>query len=220
MSADFRLHPRWLAWLCVLGGAALQAGNEAEYQPPAPGSYKLPVIRLAAGGALLDSSGREVRLEELTRGRITVLSFIYTRCRAANACPAATGVLNQLHELSATEESLAKNLRLVSMSFDPEHDTPATLAAYSQMAAARSRAAEWRFVTAPDKAALEPILTAYDQAVDRKADAADPLGPLSHTLRVYLIDPEGRIRNIYSSGTLHVRLVLADIRTLAMEAGG
>jgi len=40
---------------------------------------------------------------------------------------------------------------------------------------------------------------------------------LNHTLRVFLIDREGQIRNIYSSGTLDVRLVLADVKTLMLE---
>ena len=67
------------------------------YDAPAPGTYTLPVIKPAADGTLLDSTGKPVRLAELTHGRITVMSFIYTRCAAAKACPYATGVLMQLH---------------------------------------------------------------------------------------------------------------------------
>jgi cytochrome oxidase Cu insertion factor (SCO1/SenC/PrrC family) len=78
--------------------------------------------------------------------------------------------------------------------------------------------AEWRFVTARSPAELQPILDAYGQAVDRKKNPADPTGPLNHSLRVYLIDGHGRIRNIYSSGTLDPRLVLADVKTLMMES--
>jgi cytochrome oxidase Cu insertion factor (SCO1/SenC/PrrC family) len=40
----------------------------------------------------------------------------------------------------------------------------------------------------------------------------------NHTLRVFLIDRDGNIRNIYSSGTLDPRLVLADVRTLMLES--
>src|SRR6185369_6827422 len=94
-----------------------------DYDPPVAGTYGLPVIKPAADGAVLDSEGRSLRLRELTRGRITVLSFIYTRCASARACPYATGVLNQLHRLSQTDPSLAKSIRLVSMSFDPVGDT-------------------------------------------------------------------------------------------------
>jgi len=76
---------------------------------------------------------------------------------------------------------------------------------------------EWRFVTTKSHAELEPILTAYNQAVDKRPNPADPQGPLYHTLRVFLIDRAGRIRNIYSSGTLDPRLVLADVKTLLLE---
>jgi cytochrome oxidase Cu insertion factor (SCO1/SenC/PrrC family) len=53
--------------------------------------------------------------------------------------------------------------------------------------------------------------------VDKRPNELDPQGPLYHTLRVFLIDREGRIRNIYSSGTLDPRLVLADVKTLLLE---
>jgi hypothetical protein len=94
------------------------------------------------------------------------------------------------------------------------------MAAYSALASSRPTAAPWHFVTTKSQAELQPILAAYDQAVDKKANPADPTGPLHHTLRVFLIDAAGRIRNIYSSGTLDPRLVLADVRTLMMERTG
>ena len=190
-----------------------------DYDAPKPGSYTLPVIKPAADGALLDASGKPVRLAELTRGRITVMSFIYTRCSDATACPYATGVLLDLHRASAEDAALAKSLRLVSMSFDPVNDTPRRLADYSAIAAERPRGAAWHFVTTRSQTELGPILAAYGQAVDKKRNAADPTGPLNHTLRVFLVDVAGRIRNIYSSGTLDPRLVLADVRTLMMEEG-
>jgi methanethiol oxidase len=64
---------------------------------------------------------------------------------------------------------------------------------------------------------LQPILDAYGQAVQRKENPYDPTGPLYHNLRFFLIDRSGRVRNIHSSGTLDVRLVLADVQTLLME---
>lgn len=207
--------------MAVLMSCALAADSgrarDYDYDPPVPGSYTLPVIKRAGDGNVVDSEGRGLRLGELTHGRMTVLSFIYTRCASAKACPHATGVLNQLHRLSQEEPSLASEMRLVSMSFDPANDTPERMASYSAWARERTSAAEWRFVTTRSQAELRPILDAYGQAVDRKKNPFDPSGPLNHTLRVFLIDREGRVRNIYSSGTLDPRLVLADIRTLMME---
>jgi len=201
----------------VTSAAESSRDSDYDYDPPAAGSYSLPVIKPAADGALLDSNNKSVRLRDLTRGRITVLSFIYTRCAAPKACPYATGVLNQIHDLSVDDKTLAKSMRLVSLSFDPEYDTPQRLAEHSENVRDQKSGCEWSFATAKSRAELETILAAYDQVVDKRTNPADPQGPLYHTLRVFLIDREGRIRNIYSSGTLDPRLVIADVKTLLLE---
>ena len=201
----------------LTSAADLPHDSDYDYEPPVPGSYSLPVVKAAADGAIFDSNGKPLNLRDLTHGRITILSFIYTRCAAMKACPYAAGVLNQLHLLSVDEPILAKNMRLVSISFDPDYDTPQRLAAYSEKFLEEKSGCEWRFATAKSNAELESILAAYGQAVDKRANASDPQGPLYHTLRVFLIDREGRIRNIYSSGTLDLRLVVADVKTLLLE---
>jgi len=189
-----------------------------EFDAPEPGSYTLPIVKSAADGEVLDAKGDVKRLQPFTRGKVTVISFIYTRCAAVKACPMATGVLRELRLLSAEDASLAKDLRLVSMSFDPGADTPQRMADYANLMRGENPGAEWHFLTTRSKAQLQPILDAYGQAVDRKSNPSDPTGPLNHTLRVFLIDQAGNIRNIYSSGTLDVRLVLADVKTLLLEA--
>ena len=206
------------AAVATISAADFPRDPQYDYDPPAPGSYSLPVITPAADGVVVDSAGKSLKLSDLTRGRITLLSFIYTRCAAGRACPYATSVLSQLHELSAGDSDLAKNLRLVSMSFDPEYDTPKRLGEYADAIRGDQTGCDWRFITTKSRAELDPILAAYDQAVDKRPDLSDPQGPLYHTLRVFVIDREGRIRNIYSSGTLDPRLVLADVRTLILEA--
>src|SRR5438034_7475770 len=128
-------------------GEILPRDPDYDYEPPAPGSYSLPVVKVAPDGALLDSNGKSLSLRDLTHGRVTVLSFIYTRCAAPKACPYATGVLNQIHDLSVDDKTLAKNMRLISISFDPEYDTPQRLAAYSENVREQGSGCEWRFVT-------------------------------------------------------------------------
>ncbi len=212
------LHPRHLMACVAISWAVGQAqASEPEFEAPAPGTYALPIIKPAADGPMVESTGKPVQLRELTRGRITVLSFIYTRCADMKACPMATGILNQIHRASSEDPALAAQLRLVSMSFDPENDTPDRLKAYASVASQRPTAAPWHFVTARSRDDLQSVLDAYGQAVDRKENPKDPTGPLNHLLRVFLVDAQGNIRNIYGSGTLDLRLVLADIRTLMLE---
>jgi protein SCO1 len=191
--------------------------RDFDYDPPVPGSYTLPVIKEAPDGAIIDSAGKASNLRDLTHGHITVLSFIYTRCAAPKACPYATGVLSQVHALITDNKALAKEMRLISMSFDPDYDTPQRLAAYSEAMRDEKSGCEWLFATAKSHAALDSILNGYGQAVDRRSDPHDPQGPLYHILRVFLIDRQDRIRNIYSSATLDPRLVLADVKTLLLE---
>jgi protein SCO1 len=143
-----------------------------------------------------------------------VLSFIYTRC--GDICPLGTMLMRDLHEATAADASLTSGLRLITMSFDPDHDTPEVMAREAQ-ALRGEQGADWYFLTARDKGELREILAAYDQQVLMKVDPDDPGGPLAHQLRVYLIDREQRIRNIYSLDFLDPRLVLADIRTLALD---
>ena len=201
----------------VAGGGQLPPDSDYDYDPPLPGSYALPVIKMAPDGAIIDSGGRASNLREFMHGRITVLSFIYTRCAAPKACPYATGVLYDLHTLSVGDNGLAKNMRLVSLSFDSDYDTPQRLGAYSEAVRDEKSGCEWCFATAKSRASLESILNGYGQAVDRRSNPNDPQGPLYHILRVFLVDRESRIRNIYSSATLDPRLVVADVKTLLLE---
>ena len=219
--AIVRFHRRGLFVICfalsLTARGQFPRDRDYDYEPPKPGTYTLPVIKFAAEGVLLDTKNQAVTLSALTRGRITFLSFIYSRCAAPKGCPYATGVLDQLHELSKKDPELAKNMRLISISFDPEFDTPERLASYAENVRDEKGGCEWRFLTGRSRAELDPILAAYNQAVDKRSNLSDPQGPLFHTLRVFLIDRQGRIRNIYSSGTLDVRLLLADVKTLLLE---
>src|SRR5204862_7778503 len=113
-----------------------------------------------------------IALRDLTHGRFTVLSFIYTRCAAPKGCPYATGVLSQIHDLSVDDKTLAKSMRLISISFDPEYDTPQRLAAYSENVREQGSGCEWRFVTSKSRAEVETILDAYDTDMDKGHNTA------------------------------------------------
>jgi protein SCO1 len=196
------------------GAAAARAAYA--FPLPPPGSYRLPPIKAGAGGAVLDESGSRHDLASLLRGRVTVLAFIYTRC--GDICPSATLDLSRLQDLAARDRAVAANTRLVTMSFDPEHDTPAVMREYaSHWRSDNPAAPAWLFLTAPDAAALAPVLVAYNQPVKRNADPAAAGGPLHHLFRAFLIDRDGILRNIYSLDFFDPELVLNDLRTLLLE---
>lgn len=180
------------------------------FAPPAPGSYRLPVLRVAADGAVRDEAGRARRLYDFLGDRIVVLSFIYTTCSDVNGCPLASYVLKKIQDRVLADAMLRERVRLVSVSFDPGHDTPPVMAAYG--ARLRAPGFDWPFLTCASQADLQPLLDAYDQWVVRDAS-----GAFSHVLRVMLIDRERRVRNIYSVSYLHADVVLNDVRTVAMD---
>ena len=185
-----------------------------EFPAPEPGTYRLPPLGEAADGALLDSSGATVKLHEIYDNKTIVLSFIYTSCADVNGCPLATYVLGRVQQRLAADEWAKANVRLVSVSFDPANDTPDVMDDYGQRF--RHDALDWRFLTAESESTLKPILRDYDQTVirDRGPDGRT-LTTMSHILRVYLIDADKRIRNIYSPSYLHPDILYADIRTVA-----
>jgi cytochrome oxidase Cu insertion factor (SCO1/SenC/PrrC family) len=224
-----RRHAAALAVFCgLVAGPGLAGAHEAHrgqagapdparsayaFPLPQPGTYRLPVIRQASAGRILDEQGRDRDLADLLDGRIVVLAFIYTQC--GDVCPTASARLAALQDLATGDPAISARMRLVSMSFDPDHDTPAVMTEYAAQWRSRNpKAPDWPYVTTAGRAALEPILRAYDQSVMRKPDSD---GGLYHILRVFLIDASGRIRNIYSLDFLDPDLVLNDIRTVLMD---
>ena len=188
-----------------------------EFIAPEPGSYGLPTMGVAADGEVLDSDGNKVRLHDFIGDKPTVLSFIFTTCDDVNGCPLATYVMRSVQDALQADPLTANKARLVSFSFDPLFDTPDVIDAYG--AQFRAEGFDWQFLTTEGAAALDPILSAYDQWVIRDYDTnGEYLGTMSHILRVFLIDESRRIRNIYSTSFLHADTVANDVRSLLIEA--
>jgi cytochrome c peroxidase len=198
-------------------GAPLPIGYGAlGYDVPVPGTYALPPLFDAADGPVLADDGTTTRLHEIFGDRVVVLSFVYSTCSDIAGCPLATAVLHRLQQRLQEAPAIADRVRLVTLSFDPSHDTPEAMRQYGE--GLRGKAPDWRFLTAASAATLQPILAAYDQTVRIDYDAQGrPLDTFSHLLRVYLIDRDRRVRNIYSASFLHPDLLVADIRTLLLE---
>ena len=187
-----------------------------KFPAPAARSYALPSLGEAADGVLLDSSGAPTTLHRLYDDKTVVLSFIYTSCPDVNGCPLATFVLSQVQQRLSSHEGLADKVRLVSVSFDPANDSPVVMADYGK--SFRRHDVDWRFLTTESEENLAPILNDYDQAVIRDIGPdGEPIGTMSHILRVFLIDRNKNIRNIYSPSFLHPDILLADILTVATD---
>lgn len=130
---------------------------------------------------LLDQEGRAVSPSRF-RGKQVVLNFIFTRCPIATMCPAAT--LRMMELQKAARAAGAKDFELVSVSLDPEYDTPGVLKEY---AAGRGiDTSNFSFLTGPD-AAVRHLLAQL--GVIREFEGAT----IKHTLATVLINEQGKI---------------------------
>jgi cytochrome c peroxidase len=190
-----------------------------EFTPPVPGSYRLPSLGQAADAPVLDSDGAPSTLYRAFGDDVVLLSFIYASCSDVNGCPLATAVLHRMQVRLGEAPDFATRVRFVSLSFDPARDTPEVMRRYGEPFS--SGVVAWKFLTTASEAELAPILEAYGQSVRKEVDAeGNELGTLSHVLRVFLIDPERRIRNVYTVSFLHADTLIADVKTLLMDADG
>ena len=198
-------------------GLTLAAGPASAHEPPAPppllyelppvGSYALPVIQRVSEHWLVDSTGQRAPLLGIAEGELALISFIYGRCH--QACPLALAVLRSVDRLLADTPALAGRVRLVTVSFDPEADSPERMAELRGNLRPRGR---WDFLTASDAGALGPVLEDFGQRVVARPDLAPDA--IQHVLKIFLVDAGGDVRNIYSSGLLEPLLLRNDAATV------
>lgn len=182
------------------------------YEPPAPGTYELPPIDRVSEHLLIGADGGREALPGVAREQVALVSFVYTHCADAGGCPAALALVRRLDRSLAERAELRGRVRLVTVSFDPARDTPERMALLREVMAPRG---DWRFLTAPDVQAIQPVLDDYGQDALRRAvtEGAEPR-VMRHVLKVFLVDGGGAVRNVYSSGFLDWRVVLNDIATV------
>ena len=198
--------------------AVFEPSEEFQFDPPAPGSYRLNAIKRAPDGEVLDIHGTARSLREIMQGKISLVSFVYLNCGDINGCPLAMATLFDMHDTSLRIPELRGDVQLLTISFDPERDTVEAIEAFAYPVTSDPSAAkklEWQVLTTTGQDALQPILDGFGQVVDRSPDQEQ----ISHVLRVYLVDREGNIRNIYGLGLIDPRLLMTDVETLLMEEG-
>ena len=173
-----------------------------EAPPPAP--VVLAPGQSVSDAAFVDQDGQAVSLEGF-RGHRLALTFIYTRCPLPDFCPLMDRHFASIQETLATRAELA-DVRLLTVTFDPEFDTPAVLKAY-----ARRRGAEpavWSFLTG-DPTEVSAFGEQFGLYVERAPQSID----ITHSLRTAVIDPEGRLVTMYGGNSWTPAELIADLST-------
>ena len=231
MTMPFRVRDQALLTPLVQGDlvtATLVVGDEAAYLAAITRTGHAPLPDDATGfpaGAgvhilepgdevpattLTDQDGREIRLGDW-RGHAVVVTFIFTRCPIPEFCPMMDRRFGEIQRSAASNPALAERVRLLSVSFDPDFDTPEVLKAH----AARLGADEdlWRFATAPAEI-VDRFAAEFGVNVIRVDE-----GDITHSLRTAVVGPDGRMVSVYSGNLWTAEQVMADIETALARPG-
>lgn len=170
----------WLENIRVTAKAPAQpvtVTNTSAFHMPQPGE-QVPDFRL------VDQNSRTFSLSSL-RGRPLAITFIYSRCPLPDYCPRMNSNFAELLK-SETVNSQARNLRLLSISFDPEHDTPEVLRLMHAQWTHGRDAHSWTFAVIPKKT-LPRVLEWFGLT------ALPDQGMITHSLSTTLIAPDGKV---------------------------
>lgn len=204
------------ALFCVAAATQARGGASAVENLPAPGAYVLQRIQRVPEAQLLDADGKPVALSSQVNGAVTALGFFYGHCEDAAGCPVAWSTFESARKAAESDPLLRNRLRLVFVSLDPERDTPSVLRILGS-AERSGDAPPWIFLTGASAERLAPLLRAMGQDVGYELDALGRrTGAINHMLKVFLIDPDGWVREIYSTAFLTPENLLNDARTLAL----
>jgi len=167
----------WVDRIEIVSAAPTDAGLQ---QTPA-----VPVL-VAVGSAmpdftLLDQSGGTVSLAAL-KGKVVAVNFIYTRCPLPDYCPRMVENFRAVRARFAPR--MDRDLVFLTISFDPQFDTPETLARYA--ASQRAGGPGWHFLTG-DPAKIERVCNAF--GIQYWAEE----GLITHSLQTAVIDRDGRL---------------------------
>jgi protein SCO1 len=136
--------------------------------------------------SMTTQEGKPLKLSDL-RGSVVALTFIYTRCPLPDFCPLMDRKFGELASRIGAVPERAKQIRLISLSFDPEHDTPEVLAKHAQIRGAAPPL--WVFAVASHEelAKIAPALGLF-------------YGPgrneIAHNLSTAIIDPAGKLARL------------------------
>ena len=190
----------WLSAIEKTGSAPLET---AATIPPA--SFLTPI---APGDPVPDTElanqdGKPVSLEAL-RPRAVAITFIYVRCPMPEFCPLMDRRFADVQRQVAADPSLGDRVHLLSVSFDPDQDTPAALKAHAGKLVADP--ARWTFATA-SRETVDRFAAAFGVNVIREADRT-----ITHNLRTAVIGPDGKVVAIYNGSDWTADQIVADLK--------
>ncbi len=190
--------------LVVVGQARPDTLPPVQYHVPAPGDA-VPDFKL------LDQSGKTIHLAQF-RGKVLLLTFIYTRCPVADFCPRMSNNFAEIDKALASDPAVYRRTHLLSVSFDPTYDTPSVLRSYGGAHTGRFTEEDFRHWSFAAPAVAE--LPKMEQFFDVGVTGTDP-STLTHSLSTVLIGPDGKVLAWYPTNTWQPADLVRQVETSA-----
>ncbi|WP_428387464.1 SCO family protein [Mucisphaera sp.] len=172
--------------MVVIGLMPARGGAAAESDLPVPDPAHGQALDFRAPAfTLMDTEGRAFASSDLD-GRVWVVDFIFTRCQLV--CPVMTQRMSLLQQ--RLEEVGLDEVRLVSITVDPEHDTPAVLKAFAEQYGADPE--RWTFLSGDREKIWRLVQEGFRLALDE--DPGNDLMPITHSSRFLVVDRENVVR--------------------------
>jgi len=190
-------------WPILLLSLTLLSGTAHAHD--APHNQRLPTIGPAPDFTLTSQNLRPVSLHDL-RGKVVAVAFIFASC--SDICPMLTD--NMVRVKAKLGRAFGKEIAFVSITVDPERDTPEVLKEYARNFDADSKG--WSFLTG-DPAIVHEVGRKYGVIAKKTAN-----GDVDHTLLTSLVDPNGMLRVQYLGAGFDLEEFRGDLLSLMDEA--
>jgi len=206
---SFQLHvtetESWVGQIAKTGASSLPAKKAADYEPAVPVSA-LPGHPLVYY-KFTNELGQAVSLSDF-RGQALAITFFYTRCPLPEYCPRLSKNFQKASQKLASTTNAPARWHFISISFDPEFDTPAMLKAYGENY--HYDPDRWSFLTGPPDKIAE-LARACGMNYERDGYT------FNHDFRTLIIDAAGHLQTIFpTSGDLSDQIVAEMVKAAAV----
>lgn len=184
-----------------------------DVHPPAPVNV-LQNGETVPDAGFTDQAGRARRLSNW-RGQVVAVTFIYTRCPIPDFCPLMDRNFGEIQREIASDAALRGRVHLLSISIDPEYDTPKVLAAHADHVSADRE--HWTLLRG-EGTEFDAFTSKFGVSVvrptsGRPAETSLPVADIVHNLRTAVIDAQGRVVTIISGNEWTPADLLGHIRS-------
>ena len=192
------------------GSAPLEKPPPEAPNPAASSGFELlKPGEIVPDTAFVDQDGKKRRFGGF-KGAPLVLTFIYTKCPLPTFCPLMDRHFAAMQK-PLKEDPATRNVRLVTVSFDPATDTPAVMRAHARTLDADLT--RWTFLTG-DRDEIDRFAARFGVSVGRALN--DPRD-ITHNLRTAIVDADGKLVKVYTGNEWTPDQLLTDLRALAAK---